>query len=402
VGTDLRLAARLEQIKASATLAVTTEVARLRAAGVEVLDFGAGEPDFDTPERIKSAAVRALGAGQTKYTPVAGTLELREAIVAKLRRVNHLDYAVAETIATSGGKHALYGAFHALFGDGDEVIVPAPFWVSYRDMLVLAGAIPRIVHAPPERGFKLDADTLDRAIGTRVRGIVLNSPSNPTGAAYTRDELVAIGAVLVAHPEVTVVVDDVYEMFYFDGPRPPHLLELCPELRARTVIVNSVSKTYAMTGWRLGYAAGPEAVIRAMATLQGQMTSNPSSISQAAATEALAGAQEEIGVMLEEFRWRRDYVMQRLARLTGLSCVRPAGAFYAFPSVASLFARRWRGTPLVDATRTCAFLLEEARVALVAGDDFAAPDHVRLSYATSRETLGRGFDAIEGALSLLD
>jgi len=235
-----------------------------------------------------------------------------------------------------------------------------------------------------------------------VRGIVLNSPSNPTGAAYTRDELAAIGAVLVVHPEVTVVVDDVYEMFYFDGPRPPHLLELCPELRARTVIVNSVSKTYAMTGWRLGYAAGPEAVIRAMATLQGQMTSNPSSISQAAATEALAGAQEEIGVMLEEFRWRRDYVMQRLARLTGLSCVRPAGAFYAFPSVASLFARRWRGTPLVDATRTCAFLLEEARVALVAGDDFAAPDHVRLSYATSRETLGRGFDAIEGALSLLD
>ncbi|HYC22765.1 MAG TPA: pyridoxal phosphate-dependent aminotransferase [Candidatus Bathyarchaeia archaeon] len=399
---QLRLAARLGRIKPSATLAVTTEVARLRAAGVEVIDFGAGEPDFETPERIKNAAIRALAAGQTRYTPVGGTLELREAIVAKLRRANRLDYAVSETIATAGGKHALYGAFHALFGEGDEVIVPAPFWVSYRDMLVLAGATPRIVETPVERGFRLDAGTLERAIGPRTRGLVLNSPCNPTGAALARADLVEIGAVIAAHPGLTVISDDVYEMFYFEGPRPPHLLELYPELRRRTVIVNSVSKTYAMTGWRLGYAAGPEPLIGAMATLQGQMTSNPSSISQAGAAEALAGPQDEIPVMLEEFRWRRDYVMQRLGRLDGVGCVRPAGAFYAFPSVSGLFARRWRGAPLGDAARTCEFLLEEARVAMVAGDDFAAPDHVRLSYATSREALRQGFDAIDRALTRLD
>jgi aspartate aminotransferase len=397
----LRLAERIGRIKPSATLAVTAEVARLRAAGVEVIDFGAGEPDFDTPQRIKDAAVRALAAGATKYTPVAGTAELRRAIVAKLKRINRLDYAIEETMGTCGGKHALFGAFHALFGPGDGVILSAPFWVSYQDMLVLAGAEPVIVPTSAAAGFKLGAEALAAAIGPSTRGVLINSPSNPTGSAYDRAELEAIGEVLVRHPQVVLVSDDVYEMLYFDGDRPPHLLELFPELRPRTVIVNSVSKTYAMTGWRLGYAAAPREVIGAMSTLQGQTTSNPSAMVQAGAAEALAGQQDEIAPMVEEFRWRRDYVAQRLARLPGVSCVKPSGAFYAFPDVSGLFGRVWQGEPLGGAGRVCQFLLAEAHVAAVAGDDFAAPDHIRISYATSRENLATGFDAIERAVGAL-
>ena len=393
----VRLAARIGTIKPSATLAVTTEVARLRASGVQVIDFGAGEPDFDTPQRIKDAAIRALAAGATKYTPVAGTAQLREAIVAKIARTNGLDYEVAETMSSCGGKHALFEAFHALFGPGDEVILPSPFWVSYADMLVLAGAKPVIVKAPASAGFKLTAAQLEAAIGPATRGIVLNSPSNPTGAAYDRQELAAIARVLSKHQDVFVIADDVYEMLYFDGERPPHLLELAPDLRPRTVIVNSVSKTYAMTGWRLGYAAGPVELIKAMTTIQGQCTSNPTAIAQAAAAEALAGPQDEIGLMVEEFRWRRDYVAERLARIPGVECVKPAGAFYAFPDVSALFDRKWNGTPIGGAGRFCEFLLAEARVALVGGEDFAAPEHVRISYATSRVALEKGFDAIETA-----
>lgn len=397
----MRLSDRTRLVKPSATLAVTTEVARLRSTGVEVIDFGAGEPDFDTPQRIKDAATRALAAGATKYTPVVGTKQVREAVVAKLKRVNDLDYAVEETMVSCGGKHALYNAFQALFGDGDEVVLPAPFWVSYADMLVLAGAKPKIVHAPASQGFKLTAEQLADALDARSRGVILNSPSNPTGAAYTQSELQGLAEVLVAYPDVAIVVDDVYEMLYFAGPRPAHLLKLAPELRDRTVIVNSVSKTYAMTGWRLGYTAAPVAAIKAMGTIQGQSTSNPTSIAQAAAAEALAGPQDELPPMVEEFRWRRDYVLDRFRRLDGVDCVEPEGAFYAFPDVSALFARVWRDRPLGDASRVCEFLLAEARVALVAGDDFAAPHHIRMSYATSRDNLSRGFDAIERALATL-
>lgn len=397
----MRLASRIGLIKPSATLAVTAEVARLRAAGTEVIDFGAGEPDFDTPQRIKDAAVRALAAGATKYTPVAGTKAMRDAIVAKMKRLNGLDYSAEETIATCGGKHALFGAFQALFEEGDEVVLPAPFWVSYADMLVLAGAKPVLVHATADAGFKITPQQLRAAIGPRTRGVVLNSPSNPTGAAYDADSLSALGDVLADAPDIFVIVDDVYEVLYFEGRMPPHLLSTHPALRPRTLVVNSVSKTYAMTGWRLGYAAGPAAVIKAMSTLQGQSTSNPAAVSQAAAVEALAGPQDEIGPMVEEFRWRRDDVMERFGRLPGVRCPRPEGAFYAFPDVSGLFDRVWRGEPLRTAGRVCEFLLAEAHVALVAGDDFAAPNHVRLSYATSRDNLRRGFDAMEKAIAAL-
>jgi len=397
----MRLSPRTKLVKPSATLAVTTEVARLRANGVDVIDFGAGEPDFDTPQRIKDAALRALAAGATRYTPVVGTRQVREAVVAKLKRVNDLDYAVEETMVTCGGKHALYSAFQALFGEGDEVVLPAPFWVSYADMLVLAGAKPKIAHAPASQGFKLTAHQLADALDARSRGVILNSPSNPTGAAYSERELQALAEVLVAYPDVAIIVDDVYEMLYFDGDRPAHLLKLAPELRDRTIVVNSVSKTYAMTGWRIGYAAGPVDALAAMGTIQGQCTSNPTAIAQAAAAEALAGPQDELAPMVEEFRWRRDDVLARFRRLADVRCVQPAGAFYAFPDVSALFPRVWRDRPLGNASRVCEFLLAEAHVALVAGDDFAAPDHVRMSYATSRENLVRGFDAIEGALATL-
>jgi aspartate aminotransferase len=397
----VRLSERTRLVKPSATLAVTTEVARLRATGVEVVDFGAGEPDFDTPQRIKDAATRALAAGATKYTPVVGTREVRDAVVAKVKRVNDLDYAVEETMVTCGGKHALYNAFQALFGDGDEVVLPAPFWVSYADMLVLAGARPKIVHAPAAQGFKLTAEQLADALDAQSRGVVLNSPSNPTGAAYSQQELQALAEVLVAYPDVAIVVDDVYEMLYFDGPRPAHLLKLAPELRARTIVVNSVSKTYAMTGWRLGYATGPADAIRAMGTIQGQSTSNPTSLAQAAAAEALAGPQDELPPMIDEFRWRRDYVLERFRRIAGVECLKPEGAFYVFPDVSGLFPRVWQDRPLGTAGRVCEFLLAEARVALVAGADFAAPDHIRMSYATSRDNLARGFDAIERAVATL-
>lgn len=398
---NVRLASRIGLVKPSATLAVTTEVARLRAAGIEVIDFGAGEPDFDTPQRIKDAAVRALAAGATKYTPVAGTAQMREAIVGKLARVNDLSYDVSETMASCGGKHALFEAFQALFGPGDEVIVPAPFWVSYADMLVLAEAKPVVVRAPASSGFKMTPDQLAASIGPATRGLILNSPSNPTGAAYDRAELEALADVLVQHPQVFLIVDDVYEMLYFDGERPPHLLTLRPALRSRTVVINSVSKTYAMTGWRLGYAAGPAPLIKAMTTIQGQCTSNPTAVAQAAAVEALSGPQDEIAPMVEEFRWRRDYVVERLRKLPGVQIVKPVGAFYAFPDVSALFSRSWQGSPIGGAGRFCEFLLAEARVALVGGDDFAAPEHVRISYATSRAALERGFDAIERAIQAL-
>jgi aspartate aminotransferase len=397
----MRLSPRTKLVKPSATLAVTTEVARLRASGVAVIDFGAGEPDFDTPQRIKDAATHALAGGATKYTPVVGTKQVRDAVVTKLKRVNELDYAVEETMVSCGGKHALYNAFQVLFGDGDEVVLPAPFWVSYADMLVLAGATPKIVHAPASQGFRLTAEQLADALDARSRGVILNSPSNPTGAAYSQQELQALAEVLISYPDVAIVVDDVYEMLYFDGPRPKHLLTIAPELRDRTVIVNSVSKTYAMTGWRLGYAAAPADVIKAMGTIQGQSTSNPTALVQAAAAEALAGPQDELPPMVDEFRWRRDYVLDRFARMDGVACVKPQGAFYAFPDVSGLFGRVWRDQPLGNANRVCEFLLAEARVALVAGDDFAAPHHIRMSYATSRENLASGFDAIDRVLATL-
>jgi aspartate aminotransferase len=393
----MNLAKRLQLIKPSPTLMVTVQVAALRRQGIEVIDFGAGEPDFDTPDHIKEAAITALKQGKTKYTPVGGTADLKEAIIAKLQRDNGLTYSMQEVTANCGGKHTLFNAFHALFGEGDEVLIPAPYWVSYSDMVILTGGQPKLLVTSEETGFKITAAQLEAAIGPQSKALLLNSPSNPTGAAYTEDELRKIAEV-VERSNLIVISDDVYEKFLYDSPRCPHLLSLKPHLRDRVLIANSVSKTYAMTGWRLGYAAGPKEVISAIETLQSQSTSNPNSIAQAAAAAALTSSQESVGIMAKEFKKRRDYVVQRLRAMPGITCTLPEGAFYVFPRVSNYFGAQWQDKTISSAMDLSIYLLQEAKVALVAGEGFGSTDHVRISYATSMENLKKGLDQIETAL----
>ena len=319
----MRLAKRLELVKPSPTLMVTVKVAALRREGITVIDFGAGEPDFDTPDHIKDAAITAIKQGKTKYTPVGGTAEVKEAVIAKLQRENDLSYTLPEVTTGCGGKHILFNAFHALVGPGDEVLIPAPYWVSYSDIVILAGATPKLLHTTEETGFKITATQLQEAIGPQSKVLLLNSPSNPTGAAYTEDELKQIAEV-IEHSTLFTISDDVYEKFLYDAPRCAHLLSLKPNLRDRLLVANSVSKTYAMTGWRLGYAAGPQEVIKAMETIQSQSTSNPNSVAQSAAIEALTGTQEPVGIMAKEFAKRRNYVVDRLRAIPGISW-HPAG-----------------------------------------------------------------------------
>ena len=395
-----QLAERLSLIKPSPTLAVTAQVAALGRQGISVIDFGAGEPDFDTPEHIKAAAVAAINQGQTKYTPVGGTAAVKEAIIAKLERDNGLRYALSEVTTNSGGKHTLFNAFHALFGADDEVLIPTPYWVSYSDMVILTGARPKLLTTTEETGFKLTAAQLKAAIGPTSKALLLNSPSNPTGAAYTEHELDRLIEV-IEPTDLIVISDEVYEKFLYDSPRCAQILARKPELRDRVLLVNSVSKTYAMTGWRLGYAAGPADLIKAIETLQSQSTSNPSSISQAAAVAALTGTQEPVGVMAAEFPTRRNYIVDRLRAIPGLTCTLPEGAFYVFPNVSGYFGATGPDSRIESATDLALYLLEEARVALVAGEGFGAPDNVRISYATSMANLQKGMDQIEAALKRL-
>jgi aspartate aminotransferase len=396
----MKLAKRLSLIKPSPTLMVTVQVAALRREGIEVIDFGAGEPDFDTPEHIKEAAIAALRNGQTKYTPVGGTAELKEAIITKLQRDNGLTYSLQEVTTNSGGKHTLFNAFHALFGEGDEVLIPAPYWVSYSDMVILTGAEPKLLPTSEDTGFKITAEQLKAAIGPQSRAILLNSPSNPTGAAYTEEELGQIADVIEAS-DLIVISDDVYEKFLYDSPHCAQILALKPNLSDRVLITNSVSKTYAMTGWRLGYAAGPQDVIKAIETLQSQSTSNPNSIAQAAAIAAFTGTQEPVGIMATEFAKRRKYVVERLRAIPGITCTLPEGAFYVFPRVSEYFGRKWGDKTIESAMDFSLYLLQEAKVALVAGEGFGAPNNVRISYATSMENLEKGLDQIEATLKRL-
>jgi|DewCreStandDraft_2_1066082.scaffolds.fasta_scaffold05438_2 aspartate aminotransferase len=393
----MQLSERVRWIKPSATLAVTEKAAALRRQGIQVIDLGAGEPDFDTPENIKEAARRALAAGQTKYTPVGGTDELKSAIVTKLARDNGLEYAKNEVIASCGGKHALFVLFQALFNEGDEVLVPAPYWVSYPDMLLLAGARARIVFPKAGNSFKLAPEDLDAALTPRTKAIILNSPSNPAGVAYSPEELAALLDVIAQH-SCWIISDDVYEKMVYGDFQLGQVLRLRPDLRPRTILCNSVSKTYAMTGWRVGYTAGPAEVIRAMTTLQGQMTSNPSSIAQAAAAEALAGNQDSVPRMMAEFGKRRDFVVERLQAIPGIHCPKPQGAFYVFPNVSAYLGK---GSGPKTGDELAAYLIEKTHVAVVGGTDFGYPDHIRISYANSIENLQEGLDRIARALAEL-
>ncbi|MSQ48202.1 MAG: pyridoxal phosphate-dependent aminotransferase [Deltaproteobacteria bacterium] len=396
----MKLATRLQLIKPSPTLMVTVQVAALRRQGIEVIDFGAGEPDFDTPEHIKEGAVTALKQGKTKYTPVGGTAELKEAIIAKMQRENGFTYSMQEVTSNCGGKHTLFNAFHALFEAGDEVLIPAPYWVSYSDMVILTGATPVLLPTSEQTGFKITAAQLQAAISPQSKALLLNSPSNPTGAAYTEAELKEIADV-IEKSNLFVISDDVYEKFLYDSPRCPHLLTLKPHLRDRVLIANSVSKTYAMTGWRLGYAAGPKELISAIETLQSQSTSNPTSIAQAAAVVALTGTQEPVGMMAKEFAKRRNYVVDRLRAMPGITCTLPEGAFYVFPRVSSYFGAKWQDKKIASAMDLSLYLLQEAKVALVAGEGFGSTDHVRISYATSMKNLEQGLNQIDAGLKKL-
>jgi len=390
----MKLSSRLGRINPSATLAVTARVLELKAEGREVIGFAAGEPDFDTWSHVCEAAHRSIDNRDFRYTAVGGTPTLKDAISTKLARDNGLDYARTDVVATCGGKHALYNAMQAILDEGDEVVIPGPYWVSYSDIAKLAGGQPRVVMGEESRGFKLTAAELEAAIGPATRLVILNSPSNPTGATYSEAEVAELGRALARH-DCWVLTDDVYEFIRYDGERPRHLLALEPGLRERAVVVNSVSKTYAMTGWRIGYAAGPTALIKGMSTIQGQSTSNPTAIAQAAAAAALAGPQDELEPMVREFRRRRDFVCERINAIDGLSVVVPDGAFYVFVNVDGALER----TGAADGDALALAMLDGAGVGLVGGNDFGSPTHVRISYATSMELLERGLDKIEAWLA---
>ncbi len=382
------LSATLARVKPSPTIAVTTKAAELKAAGRDVIGLGAGEPDFPTPRNIQDAGIAAITAGKTKYTAVDGIPELKQAICAKFSRDNGLSYEPAQVTVSSGGKQVLYNALMATLNEGDEVVIPAPYWVSYPDMVLLAGGTPVIAEASIQTGFKLTADQLEAAITDKTKWLIFNSPSNPTGAGYTWDELKELTDVLMRHPHVWVMTDDMYEHLAYEDFKFCTPAEVEPRLYDRTLTVNGVSKAYAMTGWRIGYAAGPEHLIKAMRKVQSQSTSNPCSISQWAAVEALNGTQDFLPVHNEMFVRRRDLVVKALNAIDGISCLTPEGAFYVYPSIAGLIGKTSAaGTKITDDETFATALLEETGVAVVFGAAFGLSPNFRVSYATSDEAL---------------
>lgn len=396
----MKLAARVAKVKPSETLAITAKANALRAQGRDVIGFGAGEPDFDTPDHIKKAAIAAIEAGFTKYTPVGGTDELKDAIIRKLKVDNNLEYKRSEVVVSCGAKHTLYNLAQALFGEGDEVIIPAPYWVSYPDIVVLAGGTPVIVDTLEKDGFKMKPEQLKAAITGRTKAVILNGPSNPTGAAYSPDDLKALADVL-APTDIVIISDDIYEkILYADYPFA-NMVTVDPRLKDRTVVVNGVSKAYAMTGWRIGYAAGPEEVIGAIAKIQSQNTSNPTSISQKASVAALNGDQSVVAMMVGEFRKRRDYIVPALNDISGIRCLMPEGAFYVFPNVSGIYGRSFAGREIKNSTEFIEYLLDEANVATVPGAAFGSDAHIRLSYATSLKNIEEGVKRIKNAVAKL-
>jgi aspartate aminotransferase len=396
----LELSQRVQAIKESPTLAISARAARLKAEGKDIIGLGVGEPDFDTPQHIKDAAKKAIDDGFTKYTPVGGIPSLKNAIVAKFKRDNDLDYTIKEVIVGVGGKQCIFNLALAVLNPGDEVVIPAPYWVSYADIALVAEAQPIIVECGIEQGFKITPAQLDEAITPKTKIFMINSPSNPTGAVYALDELKALGEVLKRHPHVLVATDDMYEHVNLSGVKFVNILNATPELKNRCVVLNGVSKAYSMTGWRIGYAAGPENIIKAMEILQSQSTSNPTSISQVAAQAALDGDQSCIEPMVKAFRERHTFVVRRFNEMKGVKCIHAGGAFYAFPDAREAIAELHRRGTLAEATdiTLSEYLLEKTGVAVVPGSAFGAEGYFRISFATSMKNLEMALERIQKAL----
>ena len=394
------LSNRAKSLKPSPTLAINAKAKAMQSQGIHVISFGAGEPDFDTPENIKQAAKKALDEGFTKYTPVGGIDELKDAIIKKFQRDSGLSYKRSEIIVSCGGKHSFYNLAQAIFDQGDEVIIPAPYWVSYPPMVALANATPVIVETTEENEFKITPEQLRKAISAKTKGLVLNSPSNPTGSAYTKRELEKIAEIAIGN-NFFAISDEIYEKIVYDGFEFVSIASLNDEIKKRTIIVHGVAKTYSMTGWRIGYAAGPEEIISAMNNIQSQSTSNPTSIAQKASVEALIGPQNEVEKMVSAFAQRRNYIVDRLNKMPGVSCYKPVGAFYVFPNFSSYYGRSYQGKKISNSTALADFFLDVARVAVVPGVEFGADPFERLSYATSMENIKEGLNRIEEAIKKL-
>jgi len=394
----VKLAERVMKISPSLTLAIDAKAKQMKAEGIRVFNFGVGEPDFDTPEHIKQAAIDAINKGMTKYTPAAGTLELKQAVVDKFKRENGLNYDISQIVISCGAKHSLYNAFQVLVEDGDEVILPAPFWVSHLEQIKIAGAEPVIVMTEEKNGFKMTPEQLEKAITSKTKAVLLNSPCNPTGSVYTKEELEALAGVILKH-DITIISDEIYEKLTYDGLEHVSIASLSDELKERTVVINGVSKAYAMTGWRIGYAAAPVEIAKKMASLQSHATSNPTSIAQAASVAALNGDQKPVEDMKREFVKRRDYMLNRLLNIDGITCPKPGGAFYLFPNVSTYFGKAYKGKQINNATDLATLLLDKVQVAVVPGVAFGSDNFVRLSYATSIEVIAEAMDRIESVLA---
>jgi aspartate aminotransferase len=387
---------RVQSIKPSQTLVIDAKAKALKQQGVDVINFGVGEPDFDTPGNIKKAAINAINDGFTKYCPVAGTPEIKNAIINKLKRDNNLSYTLEEIIVSSGAKHSLYNLFQSIINDDDEVIVLAPYWVSYTDMIILAGGKPIIIQAYDEN-FKITPKIVERVLTSKTKAIIINSPSNPAGVTYSSEELKAIMQICVKN-KILVISDDIYEKLVYGNFKFTSVAAVSPEIKENVVVINGVSKAYAMTGWRIGYAAGPKNIISAMSKIQSQSTSNASSISIKAAVEALNGTQECVEFMRKEFEKRRDYIVERLNAIEGISCRKPDGAFYVFPNIKTLLGKTFNGKTISTDIDLADYLLDVAKIAVVPGSAFGVEGYVRFSYATSIENIKTGIDRMEIAL----
>jgi aspartate aminotransferase len=396
----MKTADRVSKVRPSPTLAIDAKAKALKAQGVDVVGFGAGEPDFDTPANIKDVAIKAINSGYTKYCPVEGTPELKDAIINRFKTDHGVEYKRSEIIVSCGAKHSLYNLFMAMFNDGDEVIIPAPYWVSYPDMALLAGAKPVIVKTSEVNGFKMTADDFKKAITNRTRAVVMNNPSNPTGAAYTKAELLPIAEVAV-EKKIPIISDEIYDKLVYDGFKFTSTAALGKEVRDITLLVNGVSKSYAMTGWRIGYLAGNEEVVAAMSKIQSQSTSNPTSICLKATVEALSGPQDSVAMMRKEFEARRNWIVDALNAIPGITCRKPEGAFYVFPNISGLFGKSWAKGKITGSGDFAEYLLEDMKVALVPGSAFGDDNYARLSYATSMETIKKGIERIGEAVKKL-